>query len=222
MQKRYAVCVLGITLLFAMSACGSATPQPTATPEPTHTPRPTETAVPTNTPTPKPTNTPSPTPTPEPSPTPTPAPIAGVDQPMVVDDKEITVRQAQTRDEVELASLNGLLNGLFLAGGYYWDEAVDWEERLIRPEDPSLVALVVETVVEGPTINVSDLVAWLYDSELVCGDATYDMMAAGVLGEGGKIVGQSLIFFAPAETEFSQCALQLLDGSTIPLAPFFE
>jgi hypothetical protein len=76
MQKRTAVLVLTIATVFAASACGSGTPEPTATPEPTQTPMPTNTPPPTDTP--EPTNTPKPTDTPEPTnsarPTETPTP----------------------------------------------------------------------------------------------------------------------------------------------------
>lgn len=84
MKRQTLLLVLAFALLFAASACGGPTPEPTALPEATDiaqptntrvltdTPVPTDTPIPTDTPTPEPTDTATPTDTPEPTDTPVP------------------------------------------------------------------------------------------------------------------------------------------------------
>lgn len=69
MQKRGLLVALAITLLLAVSGCGSTTPEAAATPQPTDTPLSTDTPAPPDTPVPTDTHQPTHTPTDSPEPT---------------------------------------------------------------------------------------------------------------------------------------------------------
>jgi hypothetical protein len=204
---------------------------PTLTPLPptsTSTPLP-----PTVTPTPlPPTATPTPVPptaTPEPTSTPTPVSIPGIDEPLVVEGKEITVVKAEVQDYLPLSDKPPpgkvtKAEGVLIPKGYSKAKITEEAPRGIYPDDPSDIVFIVEVTVGGKDIGPWDeeVFKWMYDSKLACGSQEVEMMVFGVRAEDGKFVGQVLVFFISRASEAEQCALWLPDGSSIDLASFFE
>ena len=186
---------LSIALIF-LTSCSIAQPSPAPTVLPTDVPIPTATPVP---------------PTPEPTLTPTPAFIAGIDEPLVVE--SVTVRDmfgSTSMADIKLLVLDAMAEES-LEGG---------DAGPIYPDDLSDKFLTLLLEIEGPSGSVD----WLgLNAALVCGTETYQANRTGLrVGEGGILEGWLLIYIVAGDSDFGQCALQLSEGQTVPLASFFD
>ena len=156
---------------------------------------------------------PAATPTPVPptaTPTPTPASIPGIDEPIVVEDISVEDSLGFTQSgDLELQILDA----------YTRDSLQSGDSAPIYPDDPSDVFLTLLFYADGP----SNCDAWVTRNvTLVYGGEEYQAAYGGIQVEEGKLAGWLLTFAVPGDSEFGQYGLQLPDGRSIGLAPFFE
>lgn len=109
---------------------------------------------------------------------------------------------------------------LQILDAYTEDSLQSGDSAPIYPDDPSDVFLTLMLDLDGP----SNCVYWIaQNAMLVYGGEEYQAARLGRKGgPGGTLAGELLIFAVPRDSEFGQYGLQLPDGRSIGLAPFFE
>jgi hypothetical protein len=119
--------------------------------------------------------------------------MPGIDEPIIVGAAEIQVLEAYTQEN--------------LGGTLY-------------PDDPSDIFLEIVCAING----VDDSQDWGVENLILMHEGEYyEVYITGRKGgAGGVLLGYTYVFSIPRESEYAEYMLQLPEGVSIDLAPFFE